>query len=66
MQVVDLEHDAREQLIAAEACSDDALEAEVRWMLAAMAPSGTLGLPLTALATADLSGGDAEAAVPSH
>jgi tRNA A-37 threonylcarbamoyl transferase component Bud32/tetratricopeptide (TPR) repeat protein len=66
MHAVDLADVEREQFIAAEAGSDDALKAEVRWMLAAMTQSGLPQWPLIVQANADLSGGDAEAAAPSH
>lgn len=66
MHAVDLAGVEREQFIAAEAGSDDALKAEVRWMLAAMTQSGVPQWPLTSQINADLSGGDAEAAAPSH
>lgn len=66
MAAADLEQSQRERFIADEVLGDEAIEAEVHWMLAAMEHSGSLDSPLLALATADLSGRDAEATAPRH
>ena len=66
MHAADLAHEEAERYIVAEVQADDVLEAEVRWMLAVMTQSGTPAVPLKAVVKVDLSGGDAEAASPSH
>lgn len=66
MAAVDLVADEREAFLSDELHADSALEKEVRWMLDAMERSEVQASPLLSMPTIDLSGRDAEAAVPSH
>lgn len=66
MAAAELDADARERFIADEVRQDGMLEAEIRWMLAAMDQTDVADSPLVAVATADLSGHEAEACTPRH
>lgn len=66
MDVLEVGVDTRDEAIARECGDDTALVREVRWLIDAVERSHTATLPLLPCDSVDLSGRDAQSAMPTH